>query len=56
MENHINEGEQINYKIVISDFNNNTRTITIPIVGKKKKLLILKRKLNRHIMYMHIKN
>lgn len=34
----INEGEQINYKIIISDFNNNQRTITIPIIGQKKKI------------------
>ena len=34
----IKEGEQINYKIIISDFNNNKRTVTIPIIGEKKKI------------------
>lgn len=32
----IDEGELINYKIVVTDFNNNSRSITIPIEGKKK--------------------
>jgi hypothetical protein len=41
----INEGEQINYKIVISDFNNNTRSITIPIVGQKRKITHFKEKI-----------
>jgi len=29
------DGEKINYKIVVTDFNKNTRTITIPLEGKK---------------------
>ncbi len=46
------EGEQINYKIVISDFNNNTRTITIPIVGKKEKITHFKEKIDsQHYVY-----
>jgi len=46
------EGEQINYKIVISDFNNNTRTITIPIVGKKEKITHFKEKIeSKHYVY-----
>jgi len=48
------EGEQINYKIVISDFNNNTRTITIPFVGKKEKITHLKEKIeSQHYIYAH---
>lgn len=48
----INEGEQINYKIVISDFNNNKRTVTIPIVGEKKKITHFKDKIESpHYIY-----
>ncbi len=34
----INEGENINYKIEISDFNKNKRSIIIPINGKKNNI------------------
>jgi len=37
-EIYVLEGEKINYKIVITDFKNNTRTITIPIIGEKQKI------------------
>jgi len=48
------EGEQINYKIVISDFNNNTRTITIPIIGKKEKITHFKEKIeSQYYVYAH---
>jgi len=40
------EGEHINYKIVIADFNSNTRTITIPIIGQKKKITHTKEKID----------
>jgi len=46
------EGEHINYKIVIADFNNNTRTITIPIIGQKKKITHTKKKIDSpHYVY-----
>ncbi len=38
------EGEKINYKIVVTDFNNNSRTITIPLFGKKQKIIHFKKK------------
>ncbi|MGB0896680.1 MAG: M23 family metallopeptidase [Flavobacteriaceae bacterium] len=41
----INEGEQINYKIIIADYNNNKRTVTIPIVGQKKAITHFKEKI-----------
>jgi len=46
------EGEHINYKIVIADFNNNTRSITIPIIGQKKKITHTKEKIDSpHYIY-----
>ncbi len=39
----VNEGENINYKIDVSDFNNNIRTIIIPISGKKNKITHFKK-------------
>lgn len=48
------EGEQINYKMVISDFNNNTRTITIPILGKKEEITHFKEKIeSQYYVYAH---
>lgn len=32
---YIEEGEQINYKIVVADYSGNTRCVTIPIIGEK---------------------
>jgi len=48
------EGEQINYKIVVADFNNNTRTVTIPFVGRKKEITHFKEKIkSKHYVYAH---
>ena len=48
----IKEGEQINYKIVISDFSNNQRTVTIPIIGEKKNITHFKEKIESpHFVY-----
>lgn len=50
----INEGEQINYKIIISDFNSNKRTVTIPIVGEKKKITHFKKQIESpYYVYAH---
>ena len=50
----VNEGEQINYKIVISDFKNNLRTVTIPVVGEKRKITHFKDKIESpHYVYAH---
>ena len=37
-EIYVLEGEKVNYKIIITDYKNNSRTITIPIIGKKQKI------------------
>lgn len=39
----INDGENINYKIEVSDFNKNTRSIIIPINGRKNNITHLKK-------------
>ena len=41
----IKEGEQINYKIVVSDFNKNKISVTIPIIGKNDKINHFKHKI-----------
>ena len=42
----IRDGEQINYKITISDFNKNSRTVTIPIIGENRKITHFKEKID----------
>lgn len=41
---YLNEGDHINYKVIITDFKNNQRTITIPLVGKKQEITHFKKK------------
>lgn len=41
----LKEGDHVNYTITISDFKNNKRTITIPLVGKKMEITHFKKKI-----------